>query len=128
MDKQNKNWEEENLERIRRDRLRIYFAILFQEFENVISKSQELEVLGTEKIARAFETAFMVVYPKIIKQELQKFADAIRLEEINLIMDEHCPMCGEKKWNCLDDCKRRYYNKIAKEINNKIKKYLENYN
>jgi len=76
-----------------------------------------------------------------IKKLFQRFIEETRIPEIKLVMDENCPFCGKKKWECeaelaIDkeiefeelngfNCHRITHNQVVRKLNQKQAKWLE---
>ena len=78
---------------------------------------------------------------KLFHQILQRFIEETKISEVKLVMDESCPFCGKKKWECetelaIDkeiefeklnefDCHRITYNQVARKLNQKQQQWLK---
>ena len=88
-----------------------------------------------------WELTWEKVVKPILRQTLQRFIEETRIKEIELGMDEDCPFCGKKKWECetelaIDkeiefeklnefDCHRITYNQLVRKFNQKQAKWLK---
>jgi len=63
---------------------------------------------------------------KLIRQTLQRFIEETKIPEVKLSMDEDCPFCGKKKWECeRSNCRRWTYNEALKREHQKQHQWLK---